>query len=135
MAGSPGIARALRQSESSLSGQIREAMNIQAGVRVRRNNVGALRDRTGRAVVYGQGVGSPDLMGAMTCLVKIGPFQSECKIARCFHLEVKLLGEKPSPDQLAWHEEARSRGEFVAVVHSVGEALGALERCKLGAVE
>ena len=132
----PGVARGavLPGSETELVSAVREAINLQPGARVRRNNSGRLKDIKGRWVQFGQGVGSPDLMGAVTCHVQWDAFRT-VTIARCFHLECKLPGEKPSTDQLAWHAEARKRGEFVAIVHSVGEALDALERCKLGGAE
>jgi hypothetical protein len=125
-----------RGTETELLSAVREALNYQAGVRLRRNNSGRLKDVRGRWVQFGQGVGSPDLMGAVTMHVTLAmgfPFAGE--VARCFHLECKLPGEKLTEDQLAWHKEARSRGEFVAVVHSVEEALLAVARCRAGAVE
>ena len=131
----PGVARGavLPGSETELVSAVREAINLQPGARLRRNNSGKLQDVRKRWVQFGQGIGSPDLMGAVTILVTIDIYT--WRIARCFHLECKLPGETPSADQLAWHAEARSRGEFVAIVHSVEEALAALARCRVGAVE
>jgi hypothetical protein len=116
-------------TESELVAAIREAVNLQADVRVRRNNSGKLQDRNGRWVQFGQGVGSPDLMGALS----VGG--ASRVVAQCFHLEVKRPGETPSADQLAWHVEARGRGEFVAVVHSVAEALAACARARAGELQ
>jgi hypothetical protein len=125
-------------SETALSAAIREACNLQRGVRLRRNNVGKLRDEHGRVITYGQGVGSPDLMGELTgewCCSGPCSQPTRHRIARAFHLEVKVGRAKPTADQLAWHKEARSRGVFVAVVHSVDEALAAVKRCRRGEVE
>ena len=130
-------ARALG-SETELSSAVREALNLQPGVRVRRNNSGRLQDLRGRWVAFGQGLGSPDLMGAVTMLAAVVRDASPLlprRIARCFHVEIKLPGKEATTDQLAWHAEARSRGEFVAVVRSVAEALAALERCRRGGSE
>lgn len=41
-------------------------------------------------------------------------------------LEVKLPGEELDPDQLAWHARARAHRVRVATVHSVREALNAV---------
>lgn len=132
-------------SETALSSAIREACNLQRGVRLRRNNVGKLRDEHGRVITYGQGVGSPDLMGEVTVRMLLGGHWQHgidhcgphpgVDIARAFHLEVKVGKARPTADQLAWHKEARSRGVFVAVVHSVDEALAAVERCRMGECE
>ncbi len=123
MAGSPGLALA---SEAPILGAIREALNLHIGVRVTRNNTGKLQDRFGRWVTFGLGLGSPDLVGAVTM---------PDGIARMFCLEVKSAAGKESPDQLAWAKEARGRGVFVATVRSVDEALAALERAKGGGCE
>ncbi|HEU4544434.1 MAG TPA: VRR-NUC domain-containing protein [Jiangellaceae bacterium] len=52
-------------------------------------------------------------------------------------IEVKLPGEKLSPDQEAWHNKARKHGHSVrvAVVRSVSVTLKVIEswkRCELG---
>jgi hypothetical protein len=75
-------------------------------------------------------------MGEVTvrALLDKGPFSMRA-IARAFHVEVKLPGQEPDEDQLAWHAEARSRGCFVAVATSVDEALAAVARCRAGLVE
>jgi hypothetical protein len=103
--------------------------------------LGRLKDAIGRWVAFGQGTGSPDLMGAVTIdwwvelpIEEGGPLVRH-RIARAFHLEVKLPGKEPDQNQLAWHAEARVRGEFVAVVRSVDEALAALARCRRGECE
>lgn len=112
--------------ETSLMLAIRDAVNMQRDARVRRNNTGRLQDRKGRWVTFGLGIGSPDLIGEVT--IQWG----SRAVARAFHLEVKLPGEAPTVDQLAWHDEARRRGVFVAVVRSVDEAMRAIDRCRAG---
>ncbi len=124
-------------SETQLLAAIREACNLQPGVRVRRNNTGKLQDRNGRWVTFGS-LGSPDLMGEVTIEVDMTLTASLANvrtIARAFHVEVKLPGKKLTPDQAAWFKEARTRGVFVAVVHSVDEALAAVDRCRRGECE
>lgn len=101
-------------SEAQLMLAIRDSLLATGRVMLWRNNVGQLQDRTGRWVKYGIGVGSPDLVGMLR------------PDGRFFAVEVKLPGEKPTPEQLAWHRAARASGALVIVAHSVDEALAGL---------
>lgn len=75
-----------------------------------------------RFVHYGLGKGSPDLVG----MLRVN--------GRFVGFEVKRPGEGPTKDQQLWHAVARKAGAFVAVVHSVDEALDALKRAIAGDV-
>ena len=103
------------QGETAILYAIRDALLATGRVMLWRNNVGALRDRTGRVVRYGLGVGSPDLVGIVR------------PIDRMLCVEVKVPGEEPDPDQVCWHRAARAAGALVIVAHSVAEALAGLE--------
>jgi len=59
-------------------------------------------------VTYGLGVGSTDLVGI------------QAPIGRFLGFELKA-GSETSPEQLTWHEAARSRGALIEVVRSVDE--------------
>ena len=121
-----------RNETRAITRPIEAALNRLPGVRVARNNTGALRDATGRLVVFGLGVGSADLVGI--CLM---PPRYCCDSAhgRVFCLEVKLAGKKPRPDQARWARVVRSLGGFCCVVTSVDEAIAAVARCRAGASE
>jgi hypothetical protein len=69
-------------------------------------------------ITYGLGVGSPDLVGAIS--------------GRAVGLELKTAIGVVSPEQERWHAAARRRGTSVWVVRSVGEAVEAVERAERG---
>lgn len=103
--------------------EIMRVLMLMHGVWLARNQVGTAKTDHGQRIRFGAGKGSPDLMGSCT---------RSSGLCRPFHLEVKRPGEKPSPDQVTWHEASRARGEFCAVVHSVEEAVAAVARCRNG---
>lgn len=107
--------------ESTIQAAIRKAIALDGRALVTRNNVGVLEDERGVPVRFGLGVGSADLVGL---LIPSG---------RVFCLEVKQPGKHPTAYQQAWARAVRARGGFVATVHSVPEALAALERACQGA--
>ena len=73
-------------------------------------------------IVWGLGVGSPDLVGSVA--------------GRWCGLELKREhGGVVSPAQEQWHSAARARGCFVAVIRTVEEVAPALDRCRAGGVE
>jgi hypothetical protein len=126
--------RAHRANETrDLTHPIEAALNRLPGVRVARNNnlgpvvpyVRRLQPDI-RPIRAGLGDGSADLVGIVRLHTGIG---------RAFVLEVKRAGEKPKPDQARWLGVVRSLGGFAAVVHSVEEALAAVERCRAGESE
>jgi hypothetical protein len=125
---------------------IMAALNRLPGVRVVRNhNVGAVVPFHKRLspnpprFVAGLGLGSSDLVG-IVC-VDVTAWQpmppSPWPFGRVFCLEVKLPSDSGRagsirPDQVRWLAVVRRLGGFAAVVHSVAEALAAVERCRLG---
>jgi hypothetical protein len=68
-----------------------------------------------RRVVRGAAAGTPDILGVLPG-------------GRLFGLEVKVPGGRVRPSQTAWHVQAAQHGVAVAVVHSISEALGAVDR-------
>ena len=85
-----------------------------AGHRLFRNNVGALKDGRGVWVRYGVGGnGGSDLIG----WTRDGRFVA---------IEVKVEKGKPTEQQLAFVEAAKSMGCVAGVVWSVEEAMGLL---------
>jgi len=67
------------------------------GLRVWRNNTGALRDQDGRLVRYGLCVGSSDLIGLIP--VTITPDMIGQTLAVFTAIEVKAPGKKPTEEQ------------------------------------
>jgi hypothetical protein len=65
-------------------------------------------------IVYGLGVGSPDLVGAVD--------------GRAFGLELKSPTGRVRPEQLAWRDAAIRRGVHVAIVRTVEEAEEAIRQ-------
>lgn len=96
---------------------IREAVTRTGRAALWRNNTGfASTER----VRYGLGNGSADLVGM---LVPSGRFLA---------LEIKTANGRLSADQRLWLEIVRRRGGFAACVHSIDEALAALDRAERG---
>ena len=118
------------------------ALNVLPGVRVFSHNAGFDR-RT--SVAYGLGVGVADIVGLVrACVVcqTAYPCASEAHPATgiFFALECKRFGQDQShpeivQNQQAWASMVRELGGFVAVVHSVDEAIAAVWRCRRGESE
>jgi hypothetical protein len=127
-----------RNETRELTQPIRAALNAMPGVRVFRNNSGALPLGEGGFLRFGLGEGSCDLIGIVRvvscCCERPDEFCSgqDRLVGRFFALEIKRPGKKPDADQLAWMAAIRSLGGFACVVTSVEEARDAVERCRSG---
>lgn len=91
----------------------------------------------------GLSIGSADVVG-MVAVPMLVYVDSGCMlpkvngsyaIGRFFALEVKWPGKRATSDQLRWASMVRELGGFCAIVHSVSEALAAVERCRGGQSE
>ncbi len=120
-------------SETAIVAAIRDAISALPGVLLWRNNSGRLQDARGRWVTYGLGVGSADLVGAVTVGHSV-PWPDGTS-ARFFALEVKTDRGKTTKEQECWARAVRNIGGFVATVRSVDEAMAALQRCRDGATQ
>jgi len=122
--------------ENDIQRDIIHAVNALPDARVERNNKWegwVVEDNGSRHyVVAGLPDGSADLIGRVKVLVTLRG--RELYIARAFYLEIKRPGEKQLPSQLEWMEKAHYMTAFYAVVHSVDEALAAVERCRRGEI-
>jgi hypothetical protein len=119
--------------ETAIMLAILEAVNRLPWCTQWRCNTGGFTDRNGRHVTAGLGNGCPDLVGGVEVYVSTDrATHTETVVERFVCLEVKRPGErvKPGSDQQLWHDERRRHGAFVAVVHSVEEALAAIERAR-----
>lgn len=135
-----------RNETRDLTHPIIYTLNRMEGVRVTRNNTGVLDRPEGGKLQYGLGVGSADVVGVVACHCVTVPRHLEClargqaahptaTIGRAFCLEVKWPGIKPKDDQMRWMAVVRRLGGFAAVVHSVDEAIEAVDRCRKGLSE
>ncbi len=115
-----------RETEAPLMRRILVAVNRLPLVRVARNNNGNQPNATGQWISYGLGDGSGDLQGRIQIGVP-GRFAMPC----VFWLEVKTphgrTSKKRAEIQLAFREEAATRGELTAIVKSEEEAIAAVE--------
>jgi hypothetical protein len=100
--------------------QIEHAIRLVVGqlpdVVLWRNSTGAAKLPDGRWVRYGLCVGGSDLIG-----IAFGRFLA---------LEVKRPGGRATPEQLQFLALVDRLGGVGAIVHSVDEAMGAVERAK-----
>src|SRR3990167_1538414 len=83
--------------ETSLVKLIQVALS-ELGVRLFRNNVGALKDKSGRWVQFGLCPGSSDLVGWRT--ITVTPAMVGKKVAIFCAIEVKGKGSKTHPKRL-----------------------------------
>ena len=105
------------QKETRLQNEIRLAVSKEVRQCVLfRNSVGTFKTSDGAFVTAGLPAGSADLIGILSRGGK-GIFVA---------MEVKLPGEKPRPDQLAFLNRIRDLGGISGVVTSVEEALDML---------
>lgn len=94
--------------------------NNPVGVAVHTNDQGQTR-----RVKYGTGgEGAPDLFCEV--LVAGGPGTGRPAVFAAVWLEVKTPTGRLRPEQVQWHEAARSRGRHAYVVRSVEDALRAV---------
>ncbi len=112
-------------SEREIVHAILSALGSLPGVRIHRNNIGVAThaSSSGRMLrtAYGVGgVGAPDLL----CEVRLHPHAGPWLAV---WLEVKTTNGRLSPAQQQWHAAARALGRHLYVVHSVEEALAAVE--------
>lgn len=113
-------------NESQIQDAVRLALGKVTDVVMFRNNVGVAQHWNGReveAVRYGLANGSADLVGVLA------------PSGRWVALEVKAPKGRTTDEQDRWLALVRKMGGFACVVHSVDEALAALDRARAGGSE
>jgi hypothetical protein len=118
-----------KRIEADVMHDAREWLGRQTDVRMMRNNVGQLEDRTGRPVTYGLGVGSPDLVGHVAVTVHISTGE-ERQIARAMAIELKAPGKRPGPDQVAWMNLKRRQGWAIGWADSLAGVIEIVEKAR-----
>lgn len=116
-------------SERDLQHEVRLALGRLPWAVLFRNNCGVAEHWNGRnaqRVVYGLAPGSADLVGIVTMLDGTGRFVA---------LELKSSSGRTTPEQRQWLALVNRMGGYGVVVHSVEEALAAVEMARLGDVE
>lgn len=108
--------------ENEIQRRVMIALGAEPDLILFKNSVGRAKfisEETGSAhtVPFGLMVSSPDLVGILRAPNGLGIW---------FCLELKVPGEKPTPDQVKCHEIWRQFGALVYVVTSVEEARAAL---------
>lgn len=107
-------------NETTILQRIRLAIASIPGLRLFRNNVGALKDQQGRFVQFGLHPGSADLIGWRT--VTITPDMVGKQIAVFVSVEVKTQDGRVRPDQQNWLEQVQKAGGLAVVARSPEQA-------------
>jgi hypothetical protein len=103
-----------KNPETELCNHIKTALNKLPGVRCWRNSVMSGYMASGRFASAGLGKGSSDFL--------------VCCQGLFLALEVKMPGKQAEEHQLEWGKEVESAGGTYVVVHSIQEALDAVQR-------
>lgn len=111
-------------SEQELQQRIRLEFG-RGGVRLWRNNVGALKDERGRLVSYGLCRGSSDLIGLRQLL--IGPEHLGKNLAVFCAIEVKTERGRPSAEQQQFLAVVAELGGLAGVARSLPQASAILQ--------
>lgn len=107
-------------SEQSIQQAIRLALSTGQS-RVFRNNVGAIKDETGRLVTFGLCKGSSDLIGWQS--VTVTPDMVGQRVAIFLAVEVKGPKGRVQPDQENFIARVRAAGGLAGVARSVSDAI------------
>lgn len=108
-------------TESTTLAAIRYQLGRRRDTRAFRNNVGTLRDESGRYVTYGLAVGSGDLIGWRS--IVIGPEHIGMLMAQFLSIEAKSARGRLTPEQVAWMEAVKRAGGIAGCCRSADEAL------------
>jgi hypothetical protein len=106
-------------SEAAIQQDIRLALGQTPGLRVFRNNVGAIKDRNNRLVRYGLVTGSADLIGWQSVVITEAMVGQ--RFARFLSVEVKTPTGRLSPEQETWRQAVLKAGGIAVVARSVDD--------------
>ena len=106
-------------SEAAIQQGIRLSLGQCPGIRVFRNNVGAIKAPDGRVIRYGLATGSADLIGWQT--VMITPEMIGQRFARFLSVEVKAPKGRLTHEQETWRAAVLRAGGIPIVARSVDD--------------
>ena len=106
-------------SEAAIQQDIRLALGQTPGLRVFRNNVGAIKDHNNRLVRYGLVTGSADLIGWQSVVITEAMVGQ--RFARFLSVEVKTPTGRLSPEQETWRQAVLKAGGIAVVARSVDD--------------
>ena len=113
------------ESESRLESEILQQVRLAVsaiGAKMSRNNIGALKDSTGRWVRYGCfSPGGADLLGWQS--VTITPDMVGKKVAIFCAIETKREGGRIKPEQQNFIDQVKKAGGIAGIVRSEEEAI------------
>lgn len=112
-------------NETTILQRIRLAVSKVPGVRLFRNQVGALKDKSGRLVTFGLHPGSADLIGWKSVIIT--PEMVGQRVAVFVSIECKTETGKVKPDQINWLQQVNEAGGIAVVVRGDGSALAFLK--------
>jgi len=107
-------------NETTILQSIRLALGRVPGLRLFRNNVGGLKDQSGRFVSFGLHPGSADLIGWRS--ITITPNMVGQRLAVFASVEVKTPTGKVKPEQENWQKHVTDAGGLAFVARSPEEA-------------
>lgn len=113
-------------NETTILQCIRLAVSKVPGVRLFRNQVGALKDKSGRLVTFGLHPGSADLIGWKS--IRITPEMVGRKVAVFVSIECKTPDGKVRPDQEHWRFVIQEAGGIACIARGEETALQCLTK-------
>jgi len=107
-------------NETTILQRIRLVASKVPGLKLFRNNVGGLKDHTGRFVQFGLNPGSADLIGWRT--ITITPEMVGKPVAVFASVEVKTDTGRVKPEQQNWLEQVKKAGGLAVIARSPEDA-------------
>lgn len=112
-------------NETTILQRIRLALGRVPGLRLFRQNVGALKDEHGRIVRFGLHPGSADLIGWKS--IQITPDMVGKTVALFVSIEVKTPTGTVKTDQANWQAQVEEAGGIAIIARSEADALAGLQ--------
>ena len=111
-------------NETTILQRVRLALGKVPGLRLFRNNTGALKDQSGRLVRYGLHPGSADLIGWRSIVVTPGMVGR--RLAVFVSIECKAPDGRVRPEQVNWLQQIAAAGGIASIVRSEEAAVQAV---------
>jgi hypothetical protein len=112
-------------NETNILQRVRLAASKLPGVKLFRNQVGGLKDHSGRLVTFGLHPGSADLIGWKS--VEITADMVGRRVAVFVSVEVKTATGAVRPEQINWQNQIDAAGGIAEIIRSETEAVRILK--------